>query len=822
MSTDEDGVSQRLSSNNKPSSLFDQETDDDNGFVTELPVTIPRPSFLSDGLDNSLNGIDDRSEDRSGSNGEQAGKTSHQPELAAEETKAVNCIKIIVLIILLLVSCGFAVVVYKFTRNEESETFEETFFVYAQQIEYAIQISAQNRLEAVGALAFQIQSYVHDANMTWPFVTVSFFEDRVHSMKTLTDAYVISLVPIVAHKDRAAWEEYSVENRQWVNESYAAQRIRTGTTTDQLHLTSNQTWIEALWGEGFRNHRSPDFSSGIGGRIYGVWDPQDSTTFPGLFVYPDRDAYLPQWQIAPMSRYSQAAINLNYAQFDDFSNASSLSVKTGNAVLGPVWNDTTTGFVTTMIYPIYREIYPGENDESMDVAAFLAVDIDWSFYLTGIFQEEAARAVVVIENYVGQMVTYKINGDSVVLVGEKDTHDLAYDHMEESFIFGGHLASGTVAENSSYTGALLNPDWVQYTIRIYPSQDLEESFYTPQPIVYTVVVLLVALIASGTFFLYDFLVERRQKVVLRTAERSDAIVSSLFPNKVKEQLYQTSAGDSSHGNKSSKKPPSTTLTKEKKIEMDGHTRDCAEAEQNQSTGTVIIPTGNKMMEGDVARLQPTGNRKLEGPPIAELYEAATVFFADIVGFTAWSSQRSPADVFTLLETCYGAFDVVADRRGVFKVETIGDCYVAVSGIPIRRDDHAIIMAKFARDVLNTMSEQLGNLVPILGSSTASLAMRVGIHSGPVTAGVLRGDRARFQLFGDTVNTAARMESTGMRNRIQLSQATADLLINAGKAAWIAKRSEEVEAKGKGRMQTYWLQCSVASYPVSNPSTVNGQ
>ena len=67
-----------------------------------------------------------------------------------------------------------------------------------------------------------------------------------------------------------------------------------------------------------------------------------------------------------------------------------------------------------------------------------------------------------------------------------------------------------------------------------------------------------------------------------------------------------------------------------------------------------------------------------------------------------------------------------------------------------------------------------------------------------------------------------MESTGMRNRIQLSQATADLLINAGKAAWIAKRSEEVEAKGKGRMQTYWLQCSVASYPVSNPSTVNGQ
>lgn len=97
----------------------------------------------------------------------------------------------------------------------------------------------------------------------------------------------------------------------------------------------------------------------------------------------------------------------------------------------------------------------------------------------------------------------------------------------------------------------------------------------------------------------------------------------------------------------------------------------------------------------------------------------------MVGFTSWSSDRSPADVFTLLETCYGAFDHLATRRGIFKVETIGDCYVAVSGIPVKRDDHAVIMAKFARDMLQTMSEELGKLVPVLGSSTASLAMRVG-------------------------------------------------------------------------------------------------
>jgi hypothetical protein len=83
-------------------------------------------------------------------------------------------------------------------------------------------------------------------------------------------------------------------------------------------------------------------------------------------------------------------------------------------------------------------------------------------------------------------------------------------------------------------------------------------------------------------------------------------------------------------------------------------------------------------------------------------------------------------------------------------------------------------------------------------------MRVGLHSGPVTAGVLRGEKARFQLFGDTVNTAARMESTGQKGRIHVSESTATLLINAGKQAWINARDELVQAKGKGEMQTYWV------------------
>ena len=83
-------------------------------------------------------------------------------------------------------------------------------------------------------------------------------------------------------------------------------------------------------------------------------------------------------------------------------------------------------------------------------------------------------------------------------------------------------------------------------------------------------------------------------------------------------------------------------------------------------------------------------------------------------------------------------------------------------------------------------------------------MRFGLHSGPVTAGVLRGERARFQLFGDTVNTAARMESTGIKDRIQVSLSTYDILVEAGKTDWVTPRNEVVRAKGKGVMKTFWL------------------
>jgi class 3 adenylate cyclase len=272
------------------------------------------------------------------------------------------------------------------------------------------------------------------------------------------------------------------------------------------------------------------------------------------------------------------------------------------------------------------------------------------------------------------------------------------------------------------------------------------------------------------FFIYDIFVQRRNEKLVASAAKSNAIVTSLFPENIRERLIGQNEISSKH----------TTPQHLKSVLLDG--------------------VDGKALQGADGNLKTT-------KPLADLFLDTTVMFADICGFTAWSSVREPSQVFLLLESVYGSFDQIAKRRRVFKVETVGDCYVAVAGLPDPRRDHAVLMARFARDVMMDMYTLTKNLEVTLGPDTGEMTLRIGLHSGPVIGGVLRGARSRFQLFGDTINTTARIESTGEAGRIHLSQETADLIIKAGKQNWVERRNEVVVAKGKGALQTFWLSLS---------------
>ena len=123
------------------------------------------------------------------------------------------------------------------------------------------------------------------------------------------------------------------------------------------------------------------------------------------------------------------------------------------------------------------------------------------------------------------------------------------------------------------------------------------------------------------------------------------------------------------------------------------------------------------------------------------------------------------------------------------------------------------MTRFAFDARDKVREVCARLESE-GLDTAKLDMRFGIHSGATTAGILRGTKSRFELFGDTINTASRMESTGIGGKIQVSEETAELIRLHSKGRWLAKRDNKIVAKGKGELQTYWVEPERAAYRVS--------
>ncbi|XP_031698783.1 guanylate cyclase 2G [Anarrhichthys ocellatus] len=180
------------------------------------------------------------------------------------------------------------------------------------------------------------------------------------------------------------------------------------------------------------------------------------------------------------------------------------------------------------------------------------------------------------------------------------------------------------------------------------------------------------------------------------------------------------------------------------------------------------------------------------------YEAVTIFFSDIVGFTSMCSVSSAMEVVTFLNDLYSLFDDVIKMYDVYKVETIGDAYMVASGLPISNGfQHALEICTMALHFLSAIKVFRIHHMP-----TESLAIRIGIHSGPVVAGVVGTTMPRYCLFGDTVNMASRMESNSSPLKIHISQSTADILVQAG--SFEMEERGEVEIKGKGSLKTYWL------------------
>jgi class 3 adenylate cyclase len=179
--------------------------------------------------------------------------------------------------------------------------------------------------------------------------------------------------------------------------------------------------------------------------------------------------------------------------------------------------------------------------------------------------------------------------------------------------------------------------------------------------------------------------------------------------------------------------------------------------------------------------------------IAETYSSVSVLFADLCGFTTFSERVDASQLVDLLDDIFSAFDHLANAYGVEKIKTIGDAYMAVAGLPEARDDHAEAVAGMALGMLEAFRGVMRN-------RGLSMEVRIGIHSGPVVAGVIGKHKFSYDLWGDTVNTASRMESHGEPSRVHVSQGTYTLLQDRYRFTDRGK----MNVKGKGMQQTYFL------------------
>ena len=185
--------------------------------------------------------------------------------------------------------------------------------------------------------------------------------------------------------------------------------------------------------------------------------------------------------------------------------------------------------------------------------------------------------------------------------------------------------------------------------------------------------------------------------------------------------------------------------------------------------------------------------RLEPSTIADSFEEVSVLFADLVGFTEFSAHRSATQTVEFLNVIFSQFDQLAERHGLEKIKTIGDAYMVVAGLPTPRKDHAEAIAEMALDMQQAIAK-------VSAETGVPFSIRIGINSGPVVAGVIGLKKFSYDLWGDTVNTASRMESKGIPGTIQVTVQTYERL----RDQYLFKQRGIISVKGKGEMTTYLL------------------
>lgn len=434
---------------------------------------------------------------------ETLGKNGEREDLAIakEEDRAVYQIRRAVAAFLFLCTIGVAWIVYTNTKNQEQNLFRTDFDDFALKVLDSFGDTLHHTVAAMDIYAVESTSYANAMNMTWPFVVLPDSGTRLSKVLSVAKAALISVIPVVTNANREEWDIFSVERGpEWVEDNLRIQRDDPGFTGTQLEEYSI----------------SP---------LYSFEEIPDNLT-----------RYYPMWQAYPTASRIAHAYNIDFQtkQGISFELIEHGVAQISNVINDPFLDPGASGFLSDFVggdydvsepfsdcyYPVFQDAASSlstkgaEKDaQTAPMVAFLALTFRWRNQLLNTLPTGIEGLVLVISTECNSTFTYEINGPDVAFLGYGDHHDTNYDDMvlESSLL---EIPSFSSSSSSSFLP--ISQDICAYTFRIYPSAHFQELYMSSDPLIYTAVAVGIFLLTSVVFWIYDSLVEHRQRTVLST------------------------------------------------------------------------------------------------------------------------------------------------------------------------------------------------------------------------------------------------------------------------------------------------------------------
>ena len=589
--------------------------------------------------------------------------------LALAETQRLRRWKLSMLLFFALIGMGASYATFHLTSQTYNKIHFQQTTDLANKIADGYIASTQALIWATYTISVSYTSqFQADA---WPFVTLPNFSLRtigsLASSKSLSLAFAPRLDSDEARKN---WEEYAVQ-------AQATLSTEEPSVVD-AEIENNRITLE----EWVLDTTLPD-TTPVSEITQGK-SSNDRTIEQGIYrlvmgeVIDDdgQSPYYPIWQISP--KQTQALVSTMYNQASQWNRRMTIlkmldskRATFTDVLIQDVDYNPADGIVprALLFFPVLKDFTDKEIGGSM------TLEFDWQDVLSNILPEQSDKhpMIVILENSCQQMFSFQINGHLATFLGEGDQHDVRFDSQVVSTTYEqfGKLTS----IGSALTNGAASAEGCLYLIRIYPSFALDHNFeFQPDnPYIFALVIASIFLFAILSFIVYDCRVEMRQRRIMKSAGQTSAIVHQLFPKQVRERMLKRleeeqqrppTSDQPVHGGRAHKRNSilAVPAIATPKLRL-----------KNFLAHSPLNESNLNMSDTTSARMRDVYNNDMEGEPIADLFPHTTIMFADIAGFTAWSSEREPSQVFKLLESLYKSFDGVAHKLGVFKVETIGDC-----------------------------------------------------------------------------------------------------------------------------------------------------